>query len=98
MATDRYLLIHRFLGRFSFLLVLQVFRIPRGPELLWGACFLLICCGCLVADAYSPLTVALSILPVTLAIIGWCLRLPSYHGVLAKQINPQLEDYLAGRE
>ena len=86
-----------FLVVFHFFLFCNVFRIPRRPELIWGACFLLVCCGCLIADVYSPLTVALSILPITLATIGWSLRLPSYHGVLAKQINPRLDDYLAGR-
>ncbi len=80
-----------------FFLFCNVFRIPRRPELIWGACFLLVCCVCLIADVYSPLIVTLSILPFTLATIGWCFRQPSYHGVLAKLINPRLDDYLAGR-
>ncbi len=80
-----------------FFLFCNVFRIPRNPELIWGCCFLGICATCLIVDVYSPMTVTVLVLPVSLAIIGWSCRLPSYHGVFADRINPRLNEYLAGR-
>lgn len=79
-----------------FFLFCNVFRIPRIPELIWGASFLIVCTACLVLELYSPWMVSISILPVTVAVLVWSIRLPSYHGILANRINPRLEEFLAG--
>ena len=63
---------------FHFFLFCNVFRIPRIPELIWGASFLFVCTTCLVLDFYSPWMVSISILPVTVAVLVRSIRLPSY--------------------
>lgn len=83
-----------FLVVFHFFLFCNVFRIPRGLELLWGFCFLVSCLGLTAIELLTPLSITLAILPVTVAILTWSLRLKSYHGVFANRINRHLEDYL----
>jgi len=36
-------------------------------------------------------------LPITVALVIADIRAPGYHGVLAKRLNPRLNDYLEGR-
>ncbi|WP_425396609.1 hypothetical protein [Aeoliella sp.] len=80
-----------------FFLFCNIFRIPRKPELIWAACFVAICVACVLLNRMTPLNVTLAVLPVTLAILLWSIRLPTYHGIFAKRINPRLDDYLAAR-
>lgn len=86
-----------FLVVFHFFLFCNVFRIPRGGELLWGFCFLVSCLWLTALALLTPLSITLAILPVTVAILAWSLRLKSYHGVFANRINCHLHDYLTAR-
>lgn len=80
-----------------FFLFCNVFRVPRIPELIWGLAYLILSAALLYFEQFTPLWNAITILPVTLLVLLWSLRLPTYHGIFAKQWNPKLDDYLAGR-
>lgn len=80
-----------------FFLFCNVFRIPRTPELVWAGAFLSVCLTLLVCDELHPLILAVAILPVTVLVLAYSIRLPTYHGVFANHLNPRLEDYLTGR-
>jgi hypothetical protein len=80
-----------------FFLFCNVFRIPRIPELIWGITFLVSCTTLLALDRFTPLLNAMAIMPVTVIILLWSIKRPSYHGIFAKQMNPKLGDYLAGK-
>lgn len=77
-----------------FFLFCNVFRVPRRFELFWAVCFVLNVAGWVFANRFSWLAVLLTQLPITLAVIGLTLRLPSFHGVGYQWINPTaLEKY-----
>lgn len=80
-----------------FFLFCNVFRIPRTPELVWAGAFLTICLTLLICDVLHPLILSVAILPVTVMVLVHAIRLPSYHGVFARRLNPNLDDYLTGR-
>jgi hypothetical protein len=67
-----------------FFLFCNVFRIPRRPELVWAGCFLVIAAICLIAD-WPIVRAMLAVLPVTVAVLIYGIRLPSYHGVFSKK-------------
>ena len=80
-----------------FFLFCNVFRVRRGPELVWtglfvanaGTWFLLLGGGVLWLCGSQLVATALILLNE--------LRVPCYHGIFARQINPRLDDYLVGR-
>ena len=63
-----------------FFLFCNVFRVPRRPEMVWAGSFIVIATACLVADV-SPLHAMWLILPVTVGVLIYAVRLPTYHGV-----------------
>lgn len=80
-----------------FFLFCNVFRIRRKPELIWAATFVANCIFWTVTGNVDLIPISLCQLPITVLLIVLELRLPCYHGVLARRINARLEDYLAGR-
>ena len=80
-----------------FFLFCNVFRIRRKPELIWAATFLVNCYLWVYLGSASVAGIALSQVVVTILILTYEIRLPYYHGILARAINPRLDDYLAGR-
>lgn len=63
-----------------FFLFCNVFRIPRKLELFWAGGFILIATLCLAADV-SSLHAMWLVLPVTIGVLVYSIRLPGYHGV-----------------
>ena len=63
-----------------FFLFCNVFRIPRRPELCWAAAFMTLAAGCLIADV-SILHALWLVMPVTLLVLAYSIRLPTYHGI-----------------
>jgi hypothetical protein len=80
-----------------FFLFCNVFRITRRKELLWTAACLANVTAWTLADAFSWAGILAVQTPLTAMLIGLELRSPGYHGVLARRLNPRLDDYLAGR-
>lgn len=66
-----------------FFLFCNIFRIPRTPELIWAGVFILISAACLIADV-SILHAMWLTLPVTIGILLYSIRLPSYHGIFSR--------------
>ena len=80
-----------------FFLFCNVFRIVRRRELIWAGLYVL---NVGVWTGFDRLTwrgVLLCQLPITVALVVADMRAPGYHGVLAKRLNPRLNDYLEGR-
>ena len=80
-----------------FFLFCNVFLVWRRLELVWAAVFVMLISGhlaCGHTDWLSPLMMQM---PVTLIVLWLQLRSPWYHGIFARQINPRLDDFLAGR-
>ena len=80
-----------------FFLFCNVFRIRRKPELIWAATFIANCALWLVFGEFNLTWIALTQSVITICLILFEVRLPYYHGVFAKRINPKLDDYLFGR-
>ncbi len=80
-----------------FFLFCNVFRIRRNTELLWAAIFVTNCAAWLFLGNRQINYAMLCQLPVTVLLIAYELRLPIYHGIFAKRLNPRLDDYLAGK-
>lgn len=82
---------------FHFFLFCNVFRVPRKPELIWSALFLLnagIGFGILGAPIWL---VAFIQLPVTVHLIWRAIQLPTYHGIFSRTLNPNnIDAYLRG--
>lgn len=79
-----------------FFLFCNVFRVRRGIELAWAGVFVVHVAAWLALDSLRwPLVIGLQA-PVTLAVIAVELRSPGYHGILARRINPRLDEWLAG--
>ena len=79
-----------------FFLFCNVFLVWRRWELLWAAVFVLNVAAHLAFGTLDWLSPLLFQLPVTALVIIWQIRSPWYHGILARQINPRLADYLDG--
>ena len=97
LAADRGAVVDRWFGCRPLFLFCNVFRIPRKPELVWGGLFLIICLVAYLLDAFSPIMLSALIAPVTLVTLIYAIRLPTYHGIFAKRLNPRLDDYLTGK-
>ena len=80
-----------------FFLFCNVFRIRRKPELIWAGTFILNCAFWIATGHVSVFPIAVCQLLVTVVLIVLELRLPCYHGIFARHLNPRLDDYLAGR-
>lgn len=80
-----------------FFLFCNVFRIRRVPELIWAAVFLLNCTAWIATGNLNLAAICGAQLPVTLLLIGYELRQPTYHGICAQRINPRLDEYLSGK-
>lgn len=78
-----------------FFLFCNVFRIARKPELIWAVVFLMNFGGWWLSGRLSWPGVMAIQLPLTAFLIGWEMRQPWYHGILADRINRRhLADYL----
>jgi hypothetical protein len=77
-----------------FFLFCNVFRIRRGPELIWAGLFLVNTCLWWSFVDFGWLGVLAVQTPITAILIALEMRSPSYHGILARRINPRLDDYL----
>lgn len=80
-----------------YFLFCNVFRVRRKPELIWAAVFLLNCVAWAAVGYLSLPGIGGLQLVVTVAIIICEIRSDTYHGILARKINPRIEEYLAGR-
>jgi hypothetical protein len=79
-----------------FFLFCNVFRIVRRRELIWAGLFVLNVGVWAWLDRLTWPGVLLCQLPITVGIIIADMRTAGYHGVLAKRLNPRLNDYLEG--
>jgi cell division protein FtsW (lipid II flippase) len=80
-----------------FFLFCNVFRIIRRRELIWAGLFILNIGLWLWFGELTWSCILACQLPVTVVLIFADMRSPGYHGIFAKQLNPQLNDYLEGR-
>ncbi|MGZ5789699.1 MAG: hypothetical protein ACXWJF_09645 [Burkholderiaceae bacterium] len=77
----------------NFFLFCNVFRIPRQLELTWAAIYLLLIGSTITMQLPGWFfSFGLSV-AVTLVVIIFQIRQPSYHGMGWKQINPQLPEW-----
>lgn len=80
-----------------FFLFCNVFRVRRNYELLWAVVFL-INVGWHLSQAELGVWPSLLLqLPVTVAVILAEMVSRAYHGIGARRLNRQLDDYLANR-
>ena len=79
-----------------FFLFCNVFRIVRRLELVWAGIFILNIVTWACFNNLTWLPVLLCQLPVTIVLLIAGIHSPGYHGVFAKQLNPQLNKYLEG--
>ena len=79
-----------------FFLFCNVFRIHRTKELLWAAiCLLNVGAWAITDDMWWPGILMIQ-MPITVILIWTETRLPRYHGIFARRLNPRLDDYLKG--
>lgn len=91
--VDRWLSLSIAFVTLHFFLFCNVFRIPRLPELIWAAVFLSLAASAIFFSAITwPLVYLLSA-AVTLVLVPWEMRRPSYHGVGWRLFNPRLPDW-----
>jgi hypothetical protein len=79
-----------------FFLFCNVFRIRRLPELVWGGTFVVNCLAWIVLGNLNLAGMCGTQALITIAVIANELRLPCYHGIFARRINPRIEEYLSG--
>ena len=79
-----------------FFLFCNVFRIHRRKELLWAAVALVLWPLCASAPQMAWWWPFAAQTPLTIALIAWEMRGPGYHGILARRLNPRLDEYLQG--
>lgn len=78
-----------------FFLFCNVFLVWRRLELAWAVAFVILV-GVHLAAGYSDwLSPLVMQTPITLFVLWLQLRSPWYHGIFARRINPQLDDFLA---
>ena len=80
-----------------FFLFCNVFRIIRRRELIWALLFILNIGSWLWFENLNWAHVMYCQIPITIILIIADMRAPGYHGIFAKRLNPQLNDYLEGR-
>lgn len=81
---------------YHFFLFCNVFRIRRKPELAWAGAFLAHLAAWVVVGGINiPMLFCLQLV-VTVVVIAYEIRQPSYHGIFARRFNPRIDDYLSG--
>lgn len=80
-----------------FFLFCNVFRIRRSYELAWAALFIINVSAWLSFGDSALWKILGCQLPLTVAFIFAEMRSTRYHGILARKLNPRLDDYLAGQ-
>lgn len=80
-----------------FFLFCNVFRVRRRLELGWAIVFLINSGAWLWWGRLEWLNVLACQLPITVGCIGAEVRSRQYHGLFARRVNPNLDDYLEGR-
>jgi hypothetical protein len=81
-----------------FFLFCNVIRMRRGFELTWSGGFLLNAGAWLWLEKLTIANFLACQLPLTAVLLIAEVRSPRYHGVLARQLNPALDEYLKGRQ
>lgn len=76
-----------------FFLFCNVFRMPRYLELTWAALFLLLLVSTAIMQQPGWSTSFALSLAVTVVVVVFQMRQPSYHGIGWKTINPQLPQW-----
>jgi len=79
-----------------FFLFCNVFLVWQRWEMLWAAVYIANVAAHLALGRFEGLSALLFQLPVTFAVIWLQMRSPWYHGILARRINPRLNEYLDG--
>lgn len=82
----------------NFFLFCNVFRIPRHLELTWAAIYLLLIGSAMTMQQPGWLISFVLSVAVTLMVVVFQMRQPSYHGIGWKQINPQLPEWWQAQE
>lgn len=94
-ASELALLIGFTVGHFF--LFCNIFRVRRGPEVIWSLVFLLNAVLSLQFDLYSFLIACLVQLPLTAYLLYRETRMPYYHGVFCHRWNREdIDGYLRG--
>ncbi len=71
----------------------NVFRIPRTPEIIWAAAFIMLAIPTLTIGVPGwPITMSLSLI-FSVMLIWRETRQPYYHGILWKRWNPELPQW-----
>lgn len=73
-----------------FFLFCNVFRVARSRELIWAGLFILNVGLWVLLKRLDWFTVLACQLPVSVGVIAWEIKMPSYHGILADRLNPTL--------
>lgn len=82
----------------NFFLFCNVFRIPRQLELTWAAIYLFLIGSTMTSQQPGWFfSFGLSV-AVTLVVVVFQMRQPSYHGIGWKQLNPQLPTWWQAQE
>ncbi len=76
-----------------FFLFCNVFRISRKPELVWAGIFVVLGACNILLGIPDWLLLIVSTLVVTIAVISLEMRKKSYHGILWRKVNPELEQW-----
>ena len=79
-----------------FFLFCNVFRVRRSYELIWVGLFFVNAGAWMAAGRFSWAMVTAVQAPLTIAAIALEMRSPAYHGILARRINPRLDEHLRG--
>lgn len=79
-----------------FFLFCNVFRVPRKPELVWAAAFLVLSAACLISDV-SILHAMWLVLPVTAGVLLYSICLPTYHGIFSRTDNGEAAEEDTGK-
>lgn len=74
----------------NFFIFCNVIRMSRPPELIWAAAFLLLSGSALLAGMPSWLTVFAAASALTVVLVCFEMRKPSYHGAFWQSVNPEL--------
>ena len=81
-----------------FFLFCNMLRMSRPLELIWAVLFVLLAGSTFTFGLPSWNYILIAILVVTLILAFIQILLPSYHGVLWRKINPNLEQWWDARE
>ena len=79
-----------------FFLFCNVIRMRREFELGWSAWFFVNTGMCLWLEKLTTANFLACQLPLTAILVITQLRSRRYHGIFARQLNPQLDEYLKG--